>query len=196
MTPCTGPARLLYPWNFPGRNIGMGCHFFLQGLFLTQGSSLCLLRLLHRKADLLPPLRHLEEDRHREVNSQLSVLSPSYFLLLLHTGQTQHEVRGQKSQHPGQKGEWTVESRTIHHSDLHSSLLKFKTQHWILDIATYIYQCKWKGCSFKRYFIGSILLALVERSVNGEHFSSGLGYSVAENITKIRKDQRKKKIRK
>ena len=23
------------PWDFPGKNIGMGCHFFLQGVFLT-----------------------------------------------------------------------------------------------------------------------------------------------------------------
>ena len=31
------PARLLCPWNSPGKNIGMGCHFLLQGIFLTQG---------------------------------------------------------------------------------------------------------------------------------------------------------------
>ena len=30
-------------WNFPGKNIGMGCHFLLQGIFWTQGQSLCLL---------------------------------------------------------------------------------------------------------------------------------------------------------
>jgi len=23
-------------WNFPGRNTGVGCHFLLQGIFLTQ----------------------------------------------------------------------------------------------------------------------------------------------------------------
>ena len=28
--------------NFPGRNIGVDCHFFLQGIFLTQGSNLGL----------------------------------------------------------------------------------------------------------------------------------------------------------
>ena len=28
--------------NFPGRNIGVGCHFFLQAIFLTQGSNLGL----------------------------------------------------------------------------------------------------------------------------------------------------------
>ena len=26
------PARLLCSWDFPGRNIGVGCHFLLQGL--------------------------------------------------------------------------------------------------------------------------------------------------------------------
>ena len=49
------PARILCPWNFPGKNIGVGCHFFLQGIFLTQGSNLYL---LHWKVDSLP-LSHL-----------------------------------------------------------------------------------------------------------------------------------------
>ena len=25
----------LWPWNFPGKNTGLGCHFLLQGIFLT-----------------------------------------------------------------------------------------------------------------------------------------------------------------
>ena len=29
-------ARLLCPWNSPGKNTGMGCHSLLQGIFLTQ----------------------------------------------------------------------------------------------------------------------------------------------------------------
>ena len=33
------PTRFLYPWDFPGKDIGMGCHFLLQGIFLTQGSN-------------------------------------------------------------------------------------------------------------------------------------------------------------
>ena len=37
------PARLLCPWNSLGKNTGVGCHFLLEGLFLTQGSNLCLL---------------------------------------------------------------------------------------------------------------------------------------------------------
>ena len=36
------PASLLYPWDSPGKNIGVGCHALLQGIFLTQGSNLCL----------------------------------------------------------------------------------------------------------------------------------------------------------
>ena len=31
------PAKLLCPWNFPGRNSGVGCCFLLQWIFLTQG---------------------------------------------------------------------------------------------------------------------------------------------------------------
>ena len=31
------PARLLCLWDFPGKNTGVGCHFLLQGSFLTQG---------------------------------------------------------------------------------------------------------------------------------------------------------------
>ena len=30
------PARLLCPWDSPGRNTGVGCHALLQGIFLTQ----------------------------------------------------------------------------------------------------------------------------------------------------------------
>ena len=32
------PARLFCPWDSPGKNIGVGCYFLLQGIFLTQGS--------------------------------------------------------------------------------------------------------------------------------------------------------------
>ena len=32
-----GPPRLLCPWDFPGKNTGVGCHFFLQWTFPIQG---------------------------------------------------------------------------------------------------------------------------------------------------------------
>ena len=33
------PTRLLCPWDFPGKNTGVGCHFLFQGIFPTQGSN-------------------------------------------------------------------------------------------------------------------------------------------------------------
>ena len=39
LTPWTVASRLLCPWAFPGKNTGVGCHFLLQGIFLTQGSN-------------------------------------------------------------------------------------------------------------------------------------------------------------
>ena len=32
---CSLPGSSV-PWDSPGKNTGMGCHFFLQRLFLTQ----------------------------------------------------------------------------------------------------------------------------------------------------------------
>ena len=46
------PTRLLCPWDFPGRNTGVGCHFLLQGIFPTPT------HLLHWWADSVP-LSHL-----------------------------------------------------------------------------------------------------------------------------------------
>ena len=48
------PSRLLCPWDFPGRNTGVGYHFLLQGLFPTPRSNPCLLCLLPWKVDSLP----------------------------------------------------------------------------------------------------------------------------------------------
>ena len=48
------PTRLQCPWDFPGKNTGVGCHFLLQGIFPTQGSNSGLLYLLHWQVDSLP----------------------------------------------------------------------------------------------------------------------------------------------
>ena len=39
--------RLLCTWDFQGKNTAVGCHFPLQGIFLTHRSNLHLLHLLH-----------------------------------------------------------------------------------------------------------------------------------------------------
>ena len=33
------PTRFLHPWDLPGKNTGVDCPFFLQGIFLTKGSN-------------------------------------------------------------------------------------------------------------------------------------------------------------
>ena len=45
------PARLLCPWDIPGKNTGVHCHFLLQGIFPNQGLNS---RLLHWQAGSLP----------------------------------------------------------------------------------------------------------------------------------------------
>ena len=40
-------ARLLCPWDSPGKNTWVSCHALFQGIFPTQGSNLHLLRLPH-----------------------------------------------------------------------------------------------------------------------------------------------------
>ena len=47
--------RLLCPWDSPGKNSGVGCHFLLHRIFLTQGLTLHLLCFLHWQAGSLPP---------------------------------------------------------------------------------------------------------------------------------------------
>ena len=40
------PDRLLCPWDSPGKDSGVGCHFLFQGVFPTQGPSPRHLHLL------------------------------------------------------------------------------------------------------------------------------------------------------
>ena len=47
-------AKLLRPWNFPGKNTGIGYHSLLQWIFPTQGLIPKLLYLLHWQVNSLP----------------------------------------------------------------------------------------------------------------------------------------------
>ena len=49
---CSPPSSSVHGTFFSSKNTGAGCHFFLQGVFLTQGSNR---HLLHWQADSLPP---------------------------------------------------------------------------------------------------------------------------------------------
>ena len=78
------PARFLCPRNFPGKNTEVGCHFLLQGIFLTQGLNLSLLCLLHWQADSLP-LRHLERQPFALSQKSPSLFSSSHSVTYMHT---------------------------------------------------------------------------------------------------------------
>ena len=79
------PTRLLCPWDFPGKNTGVGSHSLLQGIFPTQESNL---GLPHWQVDSLlsePPGKpHLP----RDILSVFSIIreevnTPPLFLRLL-----------------------------------------------------------------------------------------------------------------
>ena len=46
-TPWLGPIRPLCPWDFPGKNAGMGCHALFPGALPDLGIKLCLEYCLH-----------------------------------------------------------------------------------------------------------------------------------------------------
>ena len=77
-TPWTVACRLLCPWNFAGKITGVGCHFLLQGIFLTQGLNPCLLCLLHWQVDFFTtaPLGS-------PVRGEPSVIKKVYCILLV-----------------------------------------------------------------------------------------------------------------
>ena len=62
------PARLLCSWDFPIKITGVGCHFLLQEIVLTQGLNLHLFHLLHWQADSLP-LSHLGSSYNHQLDS-------------------------------------------------------------------------------------------------------------------------------
>ena len=82
--------------DFPGKNIGVGCRFLLQEIFLTQGLNLCP---LHWQAGSLPPshiidlgsylvgpqlqLPDIIEDAQLHVNFRKTTTTVSKLLLLL-----------------------------------------------------------------------------------------------------------------
>ena len=70
------PARLLCPFDSPGKDTKVGCHFLLQGIFQTQGSNWYLLGLLHWQANSFttePPLLHSNYQPCKSVNWKITV---------------------------------------------------------------------------------------------------------------------------
>ena len=67
------PARLLCPWDFPGKNTGVGCHLLLQEIFPTQGLNPSLLPW---QVDSLP-LSHLGSLKIQDTRLKMDVETSS-----------------------------------------------------------------------------------------------------------------------
>ena len=75
------PTWFLCPWDFPGKNTEIGCHFLLQGIFPTQGLNT---PLLHWQVDSL--LLSHQGSRKKEdhvFNGLMWVVSLVFQMLLL-----------------------------------------------------------------------------------------------------------------
>ena len=72
VTPWTVAHRLLCPWNSPGKNTGVGCHFLLQGIFPSQGLNRAL---PHCRQTLYPlsPSQHVPKQVHEPWTLRLKV---------------------------------------------------------------------------------------------------------------------------
>ena len=89
------PTRLLCPWDFPGKNTGVGCHFLLQVIFPTQGQNPHLLSFLHWQVDSLPP-HHLGRPRlscmtNKSLGGNLTPLT------IVHPGSCSQVLQGKQS---------------------------------------------------------------------------------------------------
>ena len=60
------PTRFLCPWDFPGKNTGVGCHFLLRGIFLAQGLTP---GLLHADRVTMWVTREVRNKREPGINS-------------------------------------------------------------------------------------------------------------------------------
>ena len=71
LQPCDlKPTRFLCPWDLPGKNTAVGCHFLLQRIFLTQDLThvSCIGRwILHHWATRGSP--QIKKDPHQKVSS-------------------------------------------------------------------------------------------------------------------------------
>ena len=81
------------PYNFPQKNTGVGCHFFLQGIFPTQESNPHLLCLLHWQVDSLllshlgGPYVYMGEHKTNSAKKNLSSLTNTCIIYRYqHTG--------------------------------------------------------------------------------------------------------------
>ena len=70
------PIRILCPWNSPGKNTGVGCHFLFQGIFWTSGSNPCLLHCRQILYHLSHQGSFFQQRATRNIHQHISVALP------------------------------------------------------------------------------------------------------------------------
>ena len=77
------PTRLLCPWDSSGKNTEVGCHFLLQGIFLSQGSNLHLLNWQAGSSPLVPPGKPYSDGMGQRSKTGMFSNLPWFHLILL-----------------------------------------------------------------------------------------------------------------
>ena len=65
-------ARILCPWDFPGKNTGVACHFLLQGNLLDPGIELVSLALAGGYFTTEPPGKLVRETDTRPITLEIN----------------------------------------------------------------------------------------------------------------------------
>ena len=106
------PARLLCPWDFPCKNTGMSCHFLLQGIFPTQGSTCvsctagrCLIAEPPGKPQSLWGSQKIQNGEHSGARGEARLCSMHSAGDMLHM---RGHVRSVLKESPYQRREWAL----------------------------------------------------------------------------------------
>ena len=89
------PTKLPCPWDFLGKNAGVGCHFLFQEIFRTQDWNPSLLYLLNWQADSVP-LYHL--------GSPIYIYTHVYIYIYIYT----HTCKKREFKHLNTHGSATI----------------------------------------------------------------------------------------
>ena len=114
------PSRLLCPWNSPGKNTGVGCHFLLQGIYRTQGLNP---GLLHWKQNLVVWARFLS---WKGRCNRYSGLPAKYQASALSRGLVGEEWKGENF-----LGSWVFFLPTQPHQPILGSIFALREVAWL-----------------------------------------------------------------
>ena len=106
-------AKLLCPWDSPGKNTGVGCHFLLQGIFLTQGSNLCLLHYQVDSYPLAPSGKPHQPSRIIQLPKRMNSQQQGDILFIFSQHLTTAQIRLRKSSSTSKPKALSLTSHTL-----------------------------------------------------------------------------------